>query len=184
MNERFSDEARLAIQGARQQAIELESQAIGTEHLLLSLLAEGDGTARKALEKLAISPGSIRTELLAVAVARPTPWRTMALSKHPEGHLPFTPEVGKVIDRAGREAQNLGHGYLGAEHMLLGLIRERDGLAGRVLASLGADLDTARGVVADLVKKGGVPAGVPPELVHAQPRQRGVIGRWRRSRSQ
>jgi ATP-dependent Clp protease ATP-binding subunit ClpC len=185
MYERFSDEARLTIQGARQQAIGLESHAIGTEHLLLSLLIEGDGTARKVLEKLLISPESTRRAVLAVAVARPTPWRTVAFTKIPEGHLPFTPEVQNVVKQASREAMKLGHGYLGAEHILLGLIRERDGLAGRVLADLGADLDTARGYVAGLVKEDGLPAGIPPEWAHAQPRQRaGGMRPWRRKRSQ
>jgi ATP-dependent Clp protease ATP-binding subunit ClpC len=185
MDDRFSDEARLTIQGARQQAIQLESNAIGTEHLLLSLLVEGDGAARKALEMLAISLESIRQAVLAAAVARPTPWRKMALSKSPEGHMPFTPEAQQVLARTSREALKLGHGYLGAEHMLLALIRERDGLAGRVLADLGVDLDTARGFVAGLVKKDGVPAGIPPEWAHRKPRQpAGGLSRWRRKKSQ
>jgi ATP-dependent Clp protease ATP-binding subunit ClpC len=185
MYERFSDEARLTIQGARQQALQLESGAIGTEHLLLSLLIEGDGAARKALEMLAISLESIRQGVLAAAVTRPTPWRTMALSKSAEGHIPFTPEAQKVLQHTSREALKLGHGYLGAEHMLLALIRERDGLAGRVLADLGADLDTARGFVADLVAEDGVPAGIPPEWAHPKPRQRaGGLSRWRRKQSQ
>ncbi len=185
MYERFSDEARLTIQGAREQALQLESNAIGTEHLLLSLLIEGDGAARKTLEMLAISLESIRQGVLAVAVARPTPWRTMALSKSPEGHMPFTPEVQKVLARTSREALKLGHGYLGAEHMLLALIGERDGLAGRVLADLGADLDTARGFVAGLVEEDGVPTDIPPEWAHPEPRQRpGGLSRWRRKQSQ
>lgn len=186
MDERFSDEARLTIQGARQQALQLESNAIGTEHLLLSLLIEGHGAARKALEMLAISLESVRQGVLAVAVARAQPWRTVVgLAKSPEGHLPFTPEVQKVLARTSREALKLGHGYLGAEHMLLALIGERDGLAGRVLADLGADLDTARGFVAGLVAEDGVPAGIPPEWAHPKPRQRpGGLSRWRRKQSQ
>jgi ATP-dependent Clp protease ATP-binding subunit ClpC len=183
--ERFSDEARLTIQGARQQAIQLESAAIGTEHLLLSLLVEGDGAARRALEKLAISLESIRLGVLAAAAARPSPWRTLALTKSPEGHMPFTPEAQKVLEDTSREARKLGHGYLGGEHMLLALIRERNGLAGRVLADLGADLDTARGLVAGLVEKDGVPAGIPPEWAHPEPRRHaGGLSRWRRKQSQ
>jgi ATP-dependent Clp protease ATP-binding subunit ClpC len=184
MYERISDEARLTIQGAREQALQLESGAIGTEHLLLSLLIEGDGVARKTLEMLAISPESIRSAVLAVAVSRPTPWRTMALSQSPEGHLPFTPEAQKVLERASREALQLGQGYLGAEHMLLALIRERNGLGGRVLAGLGADLDAARGFVAGLLEEDGVPAGIPAEWAHAEPRQRPRgLSRWRRKQT-
>ncbi len=185
MDERLSDQARLTIIGSSQQALELESHAIGTEHLLLSLLIEGDGAALKTLEMLAISPESIRQRLLAVAVARPTPWRTIAGTKSPDGHIPFTPEAQKTIEHASREALKLGHRYLGAEHMLLALIRERNGLAGRVLADLGADLDTARGFVAGLIEEDGVPAGIPPEWAHPEPRQRADgMSRWRRKRSQ
>jgi ATP-dependent Clp protease ATP-binding subunit ClpC len=184
-DERFSDQARLTIQGSPKQALQLESHAIGTEHLLLSLLIEGDGAARKTLEMLAISPESIRRHVLAVAVARPRPVRTLALTKSPDGHIPFTPEALKVIEHASREARKLGHRYLGAEHMLLALIRERNGLAGRVLADLGADLDTARGFVVGLIEHDGVPAGIPPEWAHPEPRQRaGGMSRWRRKRSQ
>jgi ATP-dependent Clp protease ATP-binding subunit ClpA len=135
---------------------------------------------------LAISRESIRQSVLAAAVARPTPWRTMVgLSKSPDGHIPFTPEVQKVLARTSREALKLGRGYLGAEHMLLALIREQDGLAGRGLADLGADLDTARGVVAGLVEEDGVPAGIPPEWAHPKPRKRaGGLSSWRRKQSQ
>jgi ATP-dependent Clp protease ATP-binding subunit ClpC len=180
--ERLSDEAQLTIQGARQQAIQLESGAIGTEHLLLSLLVEGDGAARKTLEMLGIDRESVRQRLLAVAIPRPVPGRTMALSKSEEGLVPFTTEANKVVERSSREALKLGHGYLGAEHMLLALIRERDGLAARVLVGMGADLGTARRYVAVLVEEDGVPAGIEPEWAHVEPPARG-LSRWRGKQS-
>jgi ATP-dependent Clp protease ATP-binding subunit ClpC len=158
MYERFSTQARQAVVESQEQALRLGHRHIGTEHLLLGLLAQGEGTARTTLELLAIDAGSVRDQVLALAGTG---------SGAPSGSIPLTRGAKKVLERTLAEALKAGHHFIGAEHMLLALIRDDDGIAGRVLAGLGADLQAARSFVAGLVEDSGLPPGVVIE-----PRQR------------
>jgi ATP-dependent Clp protease ATP-binding subunit ClpC len=135
MFERFTDRARRVIVLAQEEARMLNHNYIGTEHLLLGLLHEGQGLATQVLESLGIGLEAVR-EQVEEAVGRgqqAVPERT-----------PFTPQAKKVLELARREAFQLGHHYIGTEHILLGLIREGDGTGARVLAGLGADLHLTR----------------------------------------
>jgi len=158
MYERFSTQARQTVVEAQEQARSLGHRHIGSEHLLLSLLAQGEGTAATTLEMLAIDANAVRDRVLALAGTGPGT---------SQGSIPFTRGAKKVLERSLAEALKAGHRFIGAEHMLLGLIRDDDGIGGRVLADLGADLQAARGFVAGLVEDSGLPAGVVIE-----PRQR------------
>ena len=154
MYERFSDQARNAVRGAQEEARQLGHRQIGTEHLLLGLLgvlALDEGTARSALDLLAIDPEPARQEVLARAGRGPGA---------PPGHIPFTRGCQKVLGYALNEAVRARHQYIGAEHILLALLRDRDGIAGKALRGLGADLEAARGFVAGLVEATGLPEGV------------------------
>ena len=113
----------------------LNHNYIGTEHILLGLIHEGEGVAAKALESLGVSLETVRLQVEEIIGQG---------QQAPSGHIPFTPRAKKVIELAGREAQDLGHNYIGTEHLLLGLIREGDGVAAQVLARLGVDLAAAR----------------------------------------
>ena len=151
MYERFSDQARNALRGAQEEARQLGHRQIGTEHLLLGVLALGEGTARSALDLLVIDPEAALRDVLARAGTGPG-----ALP----AHIPFTPGCQKVLGYALNEAVRARHQYIGAEHILLALLRDRDGIAGQVLRGLGADLEAARGFVAGLVEATGLPEGV------------------------
>jgi ATP-dependent Clp protease ATP-binding subunit ClpC len=120
----------------------LNHNYIGTEHLLLGLMREGEGIAAKALESLSISPEAVREQVVEI-IGRG--------SSAPSGHIPFTPRAKKVLELSLREALQLGHNYIGTEHILLGLIREGEGVAAQVLAKLGADLDRVRSQVVQLL---------------------------------
>src|SRR6266545_2472890 len=141
--ERFTDRARRVIPLAQEEARRLNHNYIGTEHLLLGLLAEGEGVAAKALEGLGISLEAVRVqvqEIIGQGQAAPT------------GHIPFTPRAKKVLELSLREALQLGHSYIGTEHILLGLIREGEGVAAQVLQNLGAALEAARQQVIQLLQ--------------------------------
>ncbi len=113
----------------------LNHSYIGTEHILLGLIHEGEGVAAKALESLGISLDAVRQQVEEI----------IGRGRHaPEGHIPFTPRAKKVLELSLREALQLGHTYIGTEHILLGLIREGDGVAAQVLVRLGADLNRTR----------------------------------------
>jgi ClpA/ClpB-like protein len=135
MFERFTDRARRAVVLAQEEAAGLNHNYIGTEHLLLGLIHEGKGVAAKALESLGISLESVRREVEETVGQGQSP---------PTGHIPFTPRAKKVLELSLREAMGLGHNYIGTEHILLGLIREGEGVAAQVLAKLGADLNLDR----------------------------------------
>jgi ATP-dependent Clp protease ATP-binding subunit ClpA len=135
---------------AQEEARMLNHDYIGTEHLLLGLVHEGEGVAAKALESLGISLEAVRQQV-EVLIGRG--------QQAPAGHIPFTPRAKKVIELAGREANDLGHDYIGTEHILLGLIREGEGVAAQVLVKLGADLAGVRQQVARLLH-GGAARGV------------------------
>ena len=142
MFERFTDRARRVMVLAQEEARMLNHDYIGTEHLLLGLLGEAEGVAAKALESLGISLAAVRHQVEEI----------IGRGQHaPSGHIPFTPRAKKVLELAQREARALGHDYVGTEHILLGLIREGDGVAAQVLVNMGADLNRVRQQVVQLL---------------------------------
>jgi ATP-dependent Clp protease ATP-binding subunit ClpA len=142
MFERFTDRARRVVVLAQEEARLLNHNYVGTEHLLLGLIHEAEGVAAKALESL-----GIRLEVVRAQVEQIVGQGQQA----PTGHIPFTPRAKKVLELSLREAKQLGHDYIGTEHILLGLLREGEGVAAHVLVKLGADLSRARGQVIGLL---------------------------------
>jgi ATP-dependent Clp protease ATP-binding subunit ClpA len=142
MFERFTDRARRVIVLAQEEARLLNHDYIGTEHLLLGLAHEGQGVAAKALELLGIRLAALRSQVEEV-IGRG--------QRAPSGHIPFTPRAKKVLELSLRESQQLGHNYIGTEHVLLGLVREGEGVAAQVLVKLGADLPRVRQQVLQLL---------------------------------
>ena len=142
MFERFTDRARRVVVLAQEEARLLNHNYIGTEHILLGLIHEGEGVAAKALESLGISLEKVRQQVEEIIGAGQSP---------PSGHIPFTPRAKKVLELSLREALQLGHNYVGTEHILLGLIREGEGVAAQVLVKLGADLGRVRQQVIQLL---------------------------------
>jgi hypothetical protein len=156
MFERFTDRARRVVVLAREEARMLNHDYIGTEHILLGLIHEGAGVAARALEALGVSLKAVRQQ--AGDNVGPS-------QQAPSGHIPFTTPAKRVLELSLREAQQLGHNYIGTEHLLLGLIREGEGAAAQILARLGADLHRLRQQVIELLagQQGGEPAaGVGP----------------------
>ena len=154
MFERFTDRARRVVVLAQEEARMLNHNYIGTEHILLGLIHEGEGVAAKALESLGISLEGVRSQVEEIIGQG---------QQAPSGHIPFTPRAKKVLELSLREALQLGHNYIGTEHILLGLIREGEGVAAQVLVKLGADLNRVRQQVIQLLSgytqgKGGEPA--------------------------
>jgi hypothetical protein len=135
MFERFTDRARRVVVLAQEEARMLNHHHIGTEHVLLGLIHEGEGVAAKALESLGISLEAVRQQVEEI-IGRG--------QQAPTAHIPFTPRAKQVLKLAQREALALGHNYIGTEHILLGLIREGEGVAALVLVRLGADLNPVR----------------------------------------
>ena len=150
MFERFTDRARRVVVLAQEEARMLNHNYIGTEHILLGLIHEGEGVAAKALESLGISLDAVRQQVEEIIGQG---------QQAPSGHIPFTPRAKKVLELSLREALQLGHNYIGTEHILLGLIREGDGVAAQVLVKLGADLNRVRQQVIQLLH--GHPAEEP-----------------------
>jgi ATP-dependent Clp protease ATP-binding subunit ClpC len=158
MFERFTDRARRVVVLAQEEARMLNHNYIGTEHILLGLIHEGEGVAAKALESLGISLDAVRQQVEEIIGQG---------QQAPSGHIPFTPRAKKVLELSLREALQLGHNYIGTEHILLGLIREGDGVAAQVLVKLGADLNRVRQQVIQLLHgyqgkeptSAGTPAG-------------------------
>ncbi|WP_449281405.1 ATP-dependent Clp protease ATP-binding subunit [Leucobacter sp.] len=142
MFERFTDRARRVVVLAQEEAKMLNHNYIGTEHILLGLIHEGEGVAAKALEQLEISLDAVRAQVTDIIGTGQQP---------PSGHIPFTPRAKKVLELSLREALQLGHNYIGTEHILLGLIREGEGVAAQVLVKLGADLNRVRQTVIQLL---------------------------------
>ena len=142
MFERFTDRARRVVVLAQDEARSLNHNYIGTEHLLLGLITEGEGVAAKALESLDINKDAVRAAVIDIIGEGQEP---------PSGHIPFTPRAKKVIEFAMREGLQMGHSYIGTEHLLLGLTREADGVAAQVLIKLGADMPTVRNQVSQLI---------------------------------
>jgi len=161
MFERFTDPARGAVLRAQDEARRLGHPSIGTEHVLLGLLGEPGAGAGRILHGLGISADAVRREVVEI-VGRGT--------EEPHGHIPFTPRAKKVLELSLREALRLRHSTIGSEHILLGLLREGEGLGAQVLVRRGADLDRVRdAVLADLSGRTGEP--------------RAVTGRARRART-
>jgi ATP-dependent Clp protease ATP-binding subunit ClpC len=158
MFERFTDRARRVVVLAQEEARMLSHNYIGTEHILLGLIHEGEGVAAKALESLDISLEAVRGQVEDIIGQG---------QQAPSGHIPFTPRAKKVLELSLREALQLGHNYIGTEHILLGLIREGEGVAAQVLVKLGADLNRVRQQVIQLVSgfqgKEAEASGAPSE---------------------
>ncbi len=138
MYDRFTEKARRVIVYAQEEARMLKQSYIGTEHLLLGLIREAEGEAAKVLENLGINLEDVRVQIEDM-IGKGT--------SAPVGHIPFTPRAKKVLELSLRESLQLGHNYIGTEHILLGLIRENEGIAARVLENLGADLDKVRSMI-------------------------------------
>ncbi|MSV45290.1 MAG: AAA domain-containing protein, partial [Actinobacteria bacterium] len=158
MFERFTDRARRVVVLAQEEARMLNHNYIGTEHILLGLIHEGEGVAAKALESMTISLEAVRSQVEEIIGQG---------QQAPSGHIPFTPRAKKVLELSLREALQLGHNYIGTEHILLGLIREGEGVAAQVLIKLGADLARVRQQVIQLLSgyqgKEAVTTGGPAE---------------------
>ena len=153
MFERFTDRARRVVVLAQEEARLLDHNYIGTEHLLLGLIDEGEGVACRALESLGVDADRIRNEMVRIVGRGPGP---------AAGHIPFTPQAKKILELALREALQLGHNYIGTEHILLGLIGADGGVSAEVLQELGVDANHVRqAVVQNLSGYTGTSEGEP-----------------------
>src|SRR6266516_755254 len=176
MFERFTDRARRVVVLAQEEARMLNHNYIGTEHILLGLIHEGEGVAAKALESLGISLEAVRQQVEEI----------IGRGQHAaSGHIPITPRAKKVLELSLREALQLGHNYIGTEHILLGLIREGEGVAAQVLVKLGADLNGVRLQVDQLLQgyQGNEPAAAGPPA-EAAPASSLVLDQFGRNRTQ
>jgi ATP-dependent Clp protease ATP-binding subunit ClpC len=147
MFERYTDRGRKIVILARDEAERYQNDYLGTEHLALAILRESDGVALAVIKKMGLPPEQVRLE---IERNLPSGSSTMTF-----GEIPFTPRVKTVIELSVEEAKLLGHNYIGSEHLLLGLLREEDGMGGKILRALGANLLTARQLVINLVRKLG-----------------------------
>src|ERR1051325_11139448 len=146
MSNRFTERAQRVILIAQEEAKRLNHDYVGTEHILLGLIALGEGVAAQVLANLGVDLRRVRAEIEKIVG---TGDNVMLL-----GEIPFTPRAKKVLELAVEEAQNMGHNYVGTEHLLLGLIREEEGVAARVLENLGIRLDVVREEVISLLGEG------------------------------
>jgi ATP-dependent Clp protease ATP-binding subunit ClpC len=137
--ERFTERARQVVVFAQEEARALEHNYIGTEHILLGLLREEEGLAARVLEELDVSLEDVRGQVARIVGRGDEPTTG--------GQIPFTPRAKKVLELSLREALSLGHNYIGTEHVLLGLVREGQGVAARILLDLGADAERTRNAV-------------------------------------
>lgn len=180
MFERFTDRARRVVVLAQNEARALNHAFIGTEHLLLGLIQEGEGVAAKALEMANIEGDKVREAVVEMIGEG---------KNSPTGHIPFTPRAKKVLELSLREALQLGHNYIGTEHILLGLIREGEGVASKVLVQLGVDLGELRQSVIQLLqgyqRTGGREAvGVGASSADPQPANSALLEQFGRSLTQ
>ncbi|MCX2748835.1 ATP-dependent Clp protease ATP-binding subunit [Arthrobacter sp. MI7-26] len=181
MFERFTDRARRVVVLAQEEARMLNHNYIGTEHILLGLIQEGEGVAAKALESMSISLEGVREKVQEIIGQG---------RQAPSGHIPFTPRAKKVLELALREALQLGHNYIGTEHILLGLIREGEGVAAQVLVKLGADLNRVRQQVIQLLsgyqgkEPSGASAGAGPAQAEVLPAGSVVLDQFGRNLTQ
>jgi len=160
MFNRFTERARKVILLAKEEAKRFNHDYIGTEHILLGLVREGEGVAAVVLQKMGLSLQRIRLEVEKIVKAGPS---TLI-----SGDIPFTPKAKKVIELSGEEARSLGHNYIGTEHILLGLIKEGEGVASQTLVNLGLDMDKVRQEIVELLGSAtpGFSAG-PQQQGHA-----------------
>ncbi len=142
MFERFTDRARRVIVLAQEEARMLNHNYIGTEHILLGLIHEGEGIAARALESLGVTLAEVREQVQDIIGAGP---------QASSGHIPFTPRAKKVLELSMREAIQLNHSYIGTEHILLGMVRANEGVANQILTKLGAEPAQVRQAVMDLI---------------------------------
>src|SRR5262245_56620793 len=156
MFDRFTDRARKVMNLAKQEAQRLNHEYIGTEHILLGLVQEGSGVAANVLRNMNIDVKKIRTEIEKIGKGNPT--------LVTQGNLPFTPLAKKVLELALEEASQLGHNYIGTEHLLIGLIKENEGIAARVLLNLGVKLEDVREEVLEFL-------GADPRTEEEEPAQ-------------
>jgi ATP-dependent Clp protease ATP-binding subunit ClpC len=168
MFERFTDRARRVVVLAQEEARMLNHNYIGTEHILLGLIHEGEGVAAKALESLDISLDAVREQVEEIIGQG---------QQAPSGHIPFTPRAKKVLELSLREALQLGHNYIGTEHILLGLIREGEGVAARCSSSSAPTSTKVRQQVIQLLS--GYQGKEAASAAWAAPTQEGTPpGRW------
>jgi len=146
MFERFTDRARRSVVLAQEEARMLNHNYIGTEHLLLGIIHEGEGAGARAVESLGIPLEAVRQQVEEIIGKGGSP---------AGGHISFTPRAKKVLELSLREALQLGHNYIGTEHILLGLVREGEGVAAQVLQKLGLDLKRVREQVIQVLAGGG-----------------------------
>ena len=151
MFERFTDRARKVMALANQEAQRFNHEYIGTEHILLGLIKEGTGVGATVLKKMNVDLRKVRLEVEKMVKSGP--------EMVPMGKLPHTPRAKKVIEYAIEEARNLNYNYVGTEHLLLGLLREREGIAAKVLMNLGLKLEQVREEVLCLLRV--MPPGEP-----------------------
>ena len=156
MFNRFTERARKVIILAKEEAKRFNHDYIGTEHILLGLIREGEGVASAVLQNMGLSLDKIRLEIEKLVQAGPA---TVV-----SGDIPFTPRAKRVVELSMEEARGLGHNYIGTEHLLLGLLREGEGVAAQVLLSLGLDLDKVRNEVLELLGQ-----GIPGQQAQAAP---------------
>ncbi|MDF5755837.1 Clp protease N-terminal domain-containing protein, partial [Spongiactinospora sp. TRM90649] len=156
MFERFTDRARRIVVLAHEEAKALNHNSIGTEHFLLGLIREGEGIAAKSLESLGVGFDAAHRQIEELIGRGPS---------EPTGHIPFTPRAKKVLELSLREALQLGHDYIGTEHLLLGIVREGEGTAVRVLVRLGAEPEAVRKRVVQSLHAGPDPDGGRTEEV-------------------
>ena len=173
MFERFTDRARRVVVLAQEEARMLNHNYIGTEHFLLGLILEGEGVGALALRNLGINLEDVRQQVEDLLGRG---------QQGPSGHIPFTPRAKKVLELSLREALDLGHDYIGTEHILLGIVREGQGVAAQVLAAMGAGEDEIRAKMSELlgpaVGRPGERAG-EPRFIGASPQLLEVITRLR-----
>jgi ATP-dependent Clp protease ATP-binding subunit ClpC len=178
MFERFTERSRRVVVLAQEEARILNHNYIGTEHILLGLVREGEGVAARALESVGIRLEAVRLEVEGIIGQG---------QQAPSGHIPFTPRAKKVLELSLREALQLGQEYIGTEHILLGLLREGDGVAAQVLVKLGADLNRVRQQVIqlaagrageDVIGPGSPRPGVAVARADSLDRRLAAIERW------
>jgi len=169
MFERFTERARQVVVLAQEEARTLKHNYIGTEHILLGLLREEEGLAARVLESLDITTERVRAQVVRIVGSG---------EEVTSGQIPFTPRAKKVLELALREALSLGHNYIGTEHILLGLVRENEGVAARILLDFDADSEKIRNEVIRMLSgpggrrqgSGGEAARAPPALAQARVR--------------
>jgi len=167
MFERFTDRARRVVVLAQEEARMLSHGYIGTEHLLLGLIHEGGGASGAALESLSITLDDARAQVVSIVPRGQEP---------PSGHIPFTPRAKKILELSLREALDLGHNYIGPEHILLGIVREGQGVANQVLANLGANGHRVRAQVMRFIQQGEAEAEAEGEAAIRLPPDVRLVG--------